>query len=98
MRGQRVADEVAADEAGAAGDEDFIGSPPDADLGVVAEHEAVGARLHRLAIDPHVLADQAVLDAVGQVAAATTPSSTMLCSISVSWISTSFMIDVNGPT
>ena len=28
----------------------------------------------------------------------TLPSSTMLCSISASRISTSFMIDVNGPT
>src|SRR5512140_1570173 len=42
-------------------------SPPDADLGVVAQHEPVRRGLHRLAVDADILADQAVLDAVLQV-------------------------------
>src|SRR5215208_5230090 len=45
-----------------------VTSPADADLGVVAEHEAVRGRLHRQAVDLHVLPDQAVFDARGEIA------------------------------
>ena len=75
-----------------------ITSPSDADLRIVAQHEPVRRRLDRHAVDPDVLADQAVVDPVRQVADRADPSSTMLCSISESWISTSFLIEVNGPT
>ena len=63
MRLQRVADEVAADEPGAAGDENCIVLPLDPHLGVVAEHEAIRRRLERQAMNLHAPADQAVGDA-----------------------------------
>src|SRR3954471_4508943 len=43
-------------------------SPSDADFGIIAQHEPVGRGLYRLAIDAHVAPEQAVLDAVGQIA------------------------------
>src|SRR5262245_24928697 len=42
--------------------------PADADFRIVAEHEPVGGRLHRHPVDPRVAADQAVSDAVVEVA------------------------------
>src|SRR6476659_8440752 len=42
--------------------------PAYADLGVIAKHEAISRGFHRQAIDLHIAADQAVFDAVGQVA------------------------------
>src|SRR6185503_4671422 len=45
-----------------------IASPSDADLRIVSQHEAIRARLHRLAPDADVPADEAVDDAVRQVA------------------------------
>ena len=64
MRLQRVADEVAADEPGAAGDENLNHrascSPLNPHFGVVAQHEAVRDRLERQAMNLHAAADQAV--------------------------------------
>src|SRR5436190_20569879 len=45
-----------------------IASPSDADLRIVSQHEPVRARLDRFAPDADVPPDQAVDDAVGQVA------------------------------
>src|SRR6266513_257091 len=45
-----------------------IASPSDADLRIVSQHEPVRAWLDRFAPDADVPADQAVDDAVGQVA------------------------------
>src|SRR5712691_2585872 len=45
-----------------------IGSPSDADLRIVAQHEPVRAWLDRFTVNPHVSADEAVDHAVGQVA------------------------------
>ena len=66
---QRVVNEVGADESGASGDEHSHASllPADPDFGIVAQHEAVGRRFQRHAIDLHVLADQAVRDASTEV-------------------------------
>jgi hypothetical protein len=66
MRRERVADEVRADETGAAGDETLPSFTSDADLGIVAQHEPVRGRLHRQAVDADVASDQAVVDAVAR--------------------------------
>src|SRR4051812_5264001 len=42
-------------------------SPPDADFGVVPEHEPVRRRLHRQPVNPDVLAQQAVFHAIVQI-------------------------------
>src|SRR4029453_12911859 len=42
--------------------------PANPDFGVVADHEAVRGRLHRQAVNADVASDQAVLDAVREVA------------------------------
>src|SRR4051812_31579754 len=42
--------------------------PSDAHLGIIAEHEPVRGRLHGQAVNLHVPADQAVLDAVRDIA------------------------------
>src|SRR4029453_10191944 len=42
--------------------------PANADFGIVAQHEAIGAGLHRLSIDPDIFSDQAVGDTVCQIA------------------------------
>src|SRR5262245_29470539 len=43
------------------------GSPPNPDFRIVAQHEAVGRWLHREPEYPHVLPDQAVLDACSEI-------------------------------
>src|SRR6478736_1559612 len=43
-------------------------SPADANLGIVPQHEPIRRRLYRKTIDPHVLPNQAVLDAGCQIA------------------------------
>src|SRR5258705_3697859 len=49
-----------------------MASPSDAHLRIVPQHEPVRARLDRLAVDAHVSPDEAVDDAVGEVADAGT--------------------------
>ena len=89
VRRQEMADEVAADEAGAARDQDlphrflavWLGYPHAAE---VAEDQVAAPRLGVAALELDVAADEAVLDA-GGTPLMTVFSITTLCSISLSW-------------